>query len=967
MRPSVGILTTFGGSDEAYSLVVVVKTQLQMLVEASYQPVLFVAPSFTGAGIWQDGRVEVRRTVEADSSAEMILDCLRGMTGDIDVMMCHDILFLRQHEEWAKAIRELAKESPIRWLHWQHSRGDHNPIEPMERSDFCYPNRDDLGHVARINSTTMEQVHYIPHPLDFGYLGWPDLAIRVAEDYQFPFVDVSMIYPTRLDRQKQVEMAVRVFAGLKRAGKSVCLLVADAYATGEHFKEYKRECLKLARELGLSEKEFAFLGEVYEECTYGTPRQTVKALFEMSNLFMQVSTSETSSLVVLEAALAGNLVVLNADFKPIHHLYGKALTLPFGSIFENVKYYRHVVTADGEITKVEDAQQYWDDQARGMIIPALETQLMIGLKRQQLRERWPSLVMREYITPLILRGWNPLMLQCTGDPRVTAIITTMDNLPVLERQVTILSQECGSVIVVNNGSKDGTKEWLDDNPVTGMQVIHRENKGAGPGRNAGLELWGKDPTQYTLMVDGGILPPIGGVALLKDYLERHPEADVISPEVASCFTSDETQATLRVTNPIDQTFTQHCLSSTAYALCRGEAWRVKFSEDGPFGEPGWGVDDNDMAYRWEKAGVVHHEFTSASGWMLYRRSGGSHKRLADETGIWPTQYGSVYEKRNVKCMQDWRGIHAGIYGKQSIPSVSYIIEDVPMPEFARTVKRLHEEDPECEIVVVNDYDPEVKRWLDTFALRWPWGDTTIDPEGRILMRGVDYPEELWSGDVVRNRGPLSERVVRIGNERQNAFFSKSDTCAAEIAGYEIDRGWWSRLYEYPWALKFAGEGQVVADMGCGWQQRPFKDALAKICTKVYAVDQHWEIRDQASYDNLEYVVADFTRKIEAISDESLDRVFCISVLEELSPGKIGDALKEFFRCLKPGGLCVITCDVQYDLDAPLGCYGAVVMDDLGEAMLAAGFTWDKWDWNKSGAIHETNFNLCVFHCVGRKP
>ena len=52
-KPKVGILTTFTGSDEAYSLVVVVKTQVDMLLEAGYNPVLFVAPSFTGEGIWR--------------------------------------------------------------------------------------------------------------------------------------------------------------------------------------------------------------------------------------------------------------------------------------------------------------------------------------------------------------------------------------------------------------------------------------------------------------------------------------------------------------------------------------------------------------------------------------------------------------------------------------------------------------------------------------------------------------------------------------------------------------------------------------------------------------------------------------------------------------------------------------------------------------------------------------------------
>jgi glycosyltransferase involved in cell wall biosynthesis len=223
---------------------------------------------------------------------------------------------------------------------------------------------------------------------------------------------------------------------------------------------------------------------------------------------------------------------------------------------------------------------------------------------------------------------------------------------------------------------------LEENISEGVSFINRENKGAGAGRNAGIDLW-NNSTPYVLFVDGGILPPIGGVPLLKDYLIRHPETDVISPEVASCFTTDEKEATLRVNDSIpEEVFWQRCLSSTAYCMTNQRAWDgLRFSEEGPFGEPGWGVDDNDMAFRWDDAGIKHDEFVNqSSGWRLFRKAGGSHNRLFEETGIHPTQYGSVYEKRNVKLNQDWRLMMKGI------PSVSYIVDNIPMPIFARAVR-----------------------------------------------------------------------------------------------------------------------------------------------------------------------------------------------------------------------------------------------------------------------------------------
>lgn len=776
MKPKIGILTTFTGADEAYSLVNVVKVQLKMLLDNDYLPVLFVAPPFNGAGIFSSNRVEIRRVAMPDAKAQDIISALSSQLGDIDILFCHDIVFLSQHQEWAKAINIIATDHPrIAWVHWQHSRGDGNTEAHPERSWFAYPNRGDLEHCAAINQTDLAHVRYIPHPLDYDYLGWNELAIRIAEEHDYHLADVAGIFPARMDSQKQVDKAIRIYAGLKRAGKSVSFLVADAYATGERFKEYKKRCSDIARLQGLNEKEFAFLGEEYEECMYSTPRPVVKALMEMGNLFIQPSNSETSSLVVLEAALAGNLLVINSDFAPIHHLYEAALSLPFGSITQEkpTEYYRHVKTAKGSEIKIPDPQQYWDDEARSTIVPILDSQLSLSIKRQQVRERWQSVVFKSYIEPLINELADPRPIELHGDQEVTAIITSLDNLPMLQKQIEILTAECGHVIVVNNGSRDGTREWLETTPLANVSYINRENKGAGPGRNAGLDMWANS-TPYTLMIDGGILPPRGGVDAMKAILELHSEIDVISPEVETCFTTDEDEATLRVTEPLpDQHFEQRCISSTAFALCRARAWDgIRLSEEGPFGEPGWGVDDQDLQYRWNDAGILHHDIThGASGWKLLRRKSGSFARIYEETGIWANQYGSVYEKRNVKCFQDWYKHHSWVFGSLDVPSSAYVIRGVPMPEFAMLVKWLHFNDKYCEIVCQDNSDPEVQWWLDTFALRWQWGDCTIDPDGKILKRGVDYPEELWSGNVVTNRGPLVDALV-ITPDKMGVYLKK---------------------------------------------------------------------------------------------------------------------------------------------------------------------------------------------------
>lgn len=346
---------------------------------------------------------------------------------------------------------------------------------------------------------------------------------------------------------------------------------------------------------------------------------------------------------------------------------------------------------------------------------------------------------------------------------IKAIITTLDNLSMLREQLVILRDEpIDEIIVVNNGSKDGTAEFLatqDD-----LVVINRENRGAGPGRNAGLDAAGE--FDYVLMLDGGIRPLYNGVKEMLAYLEKHPKVDVLGAEVASCFTTNSDEAHRRML-PIDEStcLRQRALSSTAFALCRAGAWDgLRFSEEGPFGEPGWGVDDNEMQCRWNEAGIVHHDF---GGVKLLRRQSGSFQRLFEETGVWPNQYGSVYEKRTVKLRQDYPQYFNPPWNTSTVDVSCVVLGWNEYPMFCRSIQRLHEDlkDIPHEIIFVNNgsTDPTMW-WLDTFALRQWWGDTTIDAEtGEILKRKGEI-EKIWSGDVIRIDLPENMGTGRGYNE-----------------------------------------------------------------------------------------------------------------------------------------------------------------------------------------------------------
>ena len=83
------------------------------------------------------------------------------------------------------------------------------------------------------------------------------------------------------------------------------------------------------------------------------------------------------------------------------------------------------------------------------------------------------------------------------------------------------------------------------------------------------------------------------------------------------------------------------------------------------------------------------------------------------------------------------------------------------------VKKLHDDyaDVSHEIIVVNEaaLSLTARLWLDTFALRWPWGDVAISPLTHKPIHRDSSNESIWSGDVLRGeREPRGQQVRYIG-------------------------------------------------------------------------------------------------------------------------------------------------------------------------------------------------------------
>lgn len=197
----------------------------------------------------------------------------------------------------------------------------------------------------------------------------------------------------------------------------------------------------------------------------------------------------------------------------------------------------------------------------------------------------------------------------------------------------------------------------------------------------------------------------------------------------------------------------------------------------------------------------------------------------------------------------------------------------------------------------------------------------------------------------------------------NGLFKTNDYRTNAVAGFGIHPAWWSRQYEYPWAFGFLKPNMVVADMGCGYHERPFKNMLATRCRKVYAVDSRNQARSlKINEENIQLVIADFAKPIVEIEPGSLDRIFCLSVLEE--GVDIQSALNEFVKLLKPDGLIVITFDIIADPSKRVGIYKGVNLNKFIHAVENANLEMAGGvDFSIENRILHPDWNLAVFHTV----
>lgn len=361
-KPIIGIFTTFWNFDSAYSLCSVVKDQLTSLVKNNYKTILFVLPSFKDDNLVPEG-VEIRKVIPQiilepykelqfpshwkEDTKKIQESCETNML-DIDFLICHDIFFIDQYLSYNCGLRDALPKLKCKILAWVHSAPStrqklegnphanrYNPIP----GKLIYLNHDkvvDIAEMFGMWSKDVRVVHNSRDPRTFWDLD--PFVIKLIDNYNIFEADIISVIALSTPRMlsgKGVDKIIKIHSKLKELGYKTRLIVCNAHANAEKEKRMLAQTQLWAAERNIDHTELIFTSLEKENdgicpCEMGVSPKIISDLFRISNVFIFPTISEVCSLVLLEAMLSGNLLVLNKKVQSLYEFGGNhALYLDF--------------------------------------------------------------------------------------------------------------------------------------------------------------------------------------------------------------------------------------------------------------------------------------------------------------------------------------------------------------------------------------------------------------------------------------------------------------------------------------------------------------------------------------------------------------------------------------------------------------------------------------------------------------
>ncbi len=247
---------------------------------------------------------------------DQIQNDLRRLFQGSQVVIAHNVASLNKNLALTAALYNLSQENqPSRLILWHHDlawkteryQSELHEGWPWDLLRTAWPGVKQVTvseirrqELAALIDIPMRQITVVPAGLDLvDFLGLPHHLARLADDLHLTMAAPILLCPVRLNRRKNLELALQTLAELRQRMPQAALIV-----TGQptpQGKTYLESLKKLRSELGLEGAAF-FLAERFPE---GLSEAGLLGFYRLADALLLTSREEGFGVPLLEAGLAG--------------------------------------------------------------------------------------------------------------------------------------------------------------------------------------------------------------------------------------------------------------------------------------------------------------------------------------------------------------------------------------------------------------------------------------------------------------------------------------------------------------------------------------------------------------------------------------------------------------------------------------------------------------------------------------